>query len=115
MLETAAFEDLFLYSYDTYFIQGFLKKHEEKPHMYWTLHGGSMCNPSWQFHNFIPIWQQKCPSGDKANFQFDLVEKKILRIREDSNVFLLTMDKSKTQFDFVFYLIPLMRENRVKM
>jgi len=30
MLDTGAFEDLFLYSCETYFIQGFLKKHEQK-------------------------------------------------------------------------------------
>jgi len=44
--------------------------------MYWTLNEGSMCNPSWPFHNFIPIREPKCPSGGKANFQLDLIGKK---------------------------------------
>ena len=55
---------------------GVSQETRKKTHMYWTLHGGSMCNPSWLFHNFIPIRQPKCPSGDKANFQLDLIEKK---------------------------------------
>jgi len=33
MLGTGGFEDLFLYSYETYFIQGLLKKHEKKAHV----------------------------------------------------------------------------------
>jgi len=33
MLGTGAFEDLFLYSYETYLIQVFLKKHEKTTHV----------------------------------------------------------------------------------
>ena len=82
MFGTGAFEDLFFFIHTRSTSSRGFSRNTKRKHMYWTLHEGSMCNPSWQFQNFIPIRQPKCLSGSKTNVQLDLIEFLLLRIEE---------------------------------
>jgi hypothetical protein len=55
----------------------------------------------------------------QSNFQLDEIEEnKIVgskRTQQNSTVYVPTMNKSKTKFDYVFYFTPVIREKRVKL
>jgi hypothetical protein len=52
----------------------------------------------------------------QSNFQLDEIEEnKIVRAQQNSTVYVPTMNKSKTKFDFVFYFTTAIREKRVKL
>ena len=100
--------DVFLYSYETCLIQGVhndcslirarttsysgFSRNAKRKHMYCNLQEWSICNPSGQFHYFIPIRLPKCPLGDKAIFRWTKL--KIFLIGQDTknnSVYVLTI------------------------
>ena len=125
---------LFHYSYNACFIQGILKtcffirtrptsyrglsRNTKGKNMYWTLHERSVCNPSWQFHDFIPIRQPNCPSGRQSKFPVgsDWIFF-LLRIGEDSNVLcsLWTNRRQSLIFPFILLLSCVKTGSKCKM